>query len=135
MFGTITRLTNETAERKRREDPENNKREWSPVTMEEIKGFYGVLIMMDIVELDRDASYWTPGGEGAEFFMLGTNIPLVFSRDRFMQIRRNLSFSEPPAPGATDKLAKMRYMLDSTLCGVNFRRSMCLTDSFPLIKL
>lgn len=41
---------------------------WNDATLEEIKVHYGVLIMMDIIKLDRDDLYWK---EDEKYFMLG----------------------------------------------------------------
>lgn len=49
------------------EDVNNNKGMWNDVILEEIKVYYGVLIMMDIIKLDRDDLYW----KDEKYFMLG----------------------------------------------------------------
>lgn len=50
------------------EDANNNKGMWNDATLEEIKVHYGVLIMMDIIKLDRGDLYWK---EDEKYFMLG----------------------------------------------------------------
>lgn len=77
--------TNRNADRKRIENANNNKGVWNDVTLEKIKVYYGVFIIMDIIKLDRDDLYWK---EDDKYFMLGTRISDVVSRDRFMQIKR-----------------------------------------------
>lgn len=94
--------------KKRTEDANNNKGVWNDVTLEEIKVYYGVLIMMDIIKLDRDDLYWK---EDEKYFMFGTRISDVISKDRFMQIKRYLNFSNA-VEQQNDKLHKVRYMLD-----------------------
>lgn len=111
VFGTIVTYTNNNAAKKKREDPDNNKGEWKNVTLKEIKAFYGIVIMMDIMRLDRDYMYWDTG---TKYHMLGTNIAKVMSRDRFFQIRRYLHFCDPATPvNAGDKLHKIRFMIDT----------------------
>jgi len=116
IFADIAKFTNANAARKIRDDPDNNKGQWSDVTVAEMKVFYGLLLMMDIYKCENDRLYWD---QGQKYFMLGTNIPNVMKRDRFMQIRRYLHFSEDaPVPSqashaSRDKLAKIRYIVDS----------------------
>lgn len=61
-------ITNRNANKKITEDANNNKGMWNDATLEEIKVHYGVLIMMDIIKLDRDDLYWE---EDEKYFMLG----------------------------------------------------------------
>lgn len=112
IFSDIVRFTNLNAERKRKTDPEGNKCVWSEVSCEEIKAFYGLSIMMDIIRLDRDEMYWYSGDP---HYLLGTNIPSIMTKLRFMQIRRYLHFSDDSLPvhRPNDKLHKVRYMLDN----------------------
>ena len=52
VFEKLTILTNENADRRRREAPDKNKGAWWPVTIEEMKAFYGVTIMTDLQTVD-----------------------------------------------------------------------------------
>ena len=116
LFTKIVEYTNRNAEKNRREDPEHNRGERQPVTMEELKALYGVTLMVDIIRIDRDALYWDTG---AKYFMLGTNISKVMSRNRFFQLRRYLStcihfFTDPNLPAdAGDTLDKIRRVIDT----------------------
>ena len=75
--------------------------------MEEIKAFYGILIIMDTMKFARDELYWS---ESDKHWLLGSKISQVMSRDRFFQIR--LHFSDDRCV-TTDKLhKKVRYLLD-----------------------
>ena len=110
IFNHVVECTNRNANKKRTEDANNNKGVWQDVTLEEIKLYYGVLIMIDIIKLDRDDHSWK---EDERYFMLGTKISDIISRDRFMQIKRYLNFTEEGFPEqCNDKLFKVRYMLD-----------------------
>ena len=108
VFTHIVECTNINANSKRRDDPDNNKGLWHDTTLDEIKAFYGVLIMMDIIKLDREDLYWK---ESDSHFLLGTNIPDVITRDRCMQIKRYLHFCREDENPRNDKLYKVRYML------------------------
>ncbi|XP_046555943.1 piggyBac transposable element-derived protein 4-like [Haliotis rubra] len=109
VFEQITSATNDNANNKRTRDPDNNKGEWHDVTVEEMKAFYGVLLYMDVVRLDRDEMYWH---SGSSYTWLKFPISEVFCRTRFVQIKRYLHFNDDtPVPG--DKLFKVRYILDT----------------------
>lgn len=68
IFNHIVECMNRNANKKITEDANNNKGMWNDATLEEIKVHYGVLIMMDIIKLDRDDLYWK---EDEKYFMLG----------------------------------------------------------------
>ena len=105
LFTKIVEYTNRNAKKKRREDPQHNRGEWQPMTMEELKALYGVTLMMDIIRIDRDALYWDTG---AKYFMLGTNISKVMSRNCFFQLWRYLYFTDSDLPAdAGNKLGKI----------------------------
>ena len=52
IFRHIVQCTNDNAHRKRTADPESHKCTWTPVDVNDIKTYYGVLIMCDILKLD-----------------------------------------------------------------------------------
>ena len=71
VFEEIARYTNLNANSKRQSDPEKHKGQsdpekhkgvWSEVSLDELKAFYGLLIFMDIMKLDRDELYWAESG-------------------------------------------------------------------------
>lgn len=68
IFNYIVECMNRNVNKKIIEDVNNNKGMWNDVILEEIKVYYGVLIMMDIIKLDRDDLYWK---EDEKYFMLG----------------------------------------------------------------
>ena len=114
VFENLVQFANDNAADKRQREPDKNKGEWKPVTLAEIKAFYGLLIMKDILRLDRDAHYWHVG---AKHFLLRTQFSGVMSRDRFFQIRRYLYFVDPKKRNnGGDKLHKIRYILDTGKC-------------------
>ena len=79
--------------------------------VDELKAYYGLVIMKDIIKLDRDAHYWHQGGKR---FLLYTRFGNVISRDRFFQIHRYLYFVDPRDPVNTaNKLHKIWHILNS----------------------
>ena len=111
IFRDLVDFANENARRSKESDPDNNKGDWKMLTVDELKVYYGLAIMKDIIKLDRDAHYWHQGGK---HFLLYTRFGNVMSRDRFFQIRRYLYFVDPRDPvNAADKLHKIRYILNS----------------------
>ena len=110
VLNSLVDFANENAATKRTCEPEKNKGEWKPLTLDELKAYYGLLIMKDLMRLDRDAHYWYTGGK---YFLLRSQFGGVMSRDHFFQNRRYLYFVDPRLPNnAGDKLHKIRYTLD-----------------------
>ena len=70
VFENIVNFTNLNANRKRGADP-NHKGKWTDVTVPEIKAFYGILILMDIMKFDREELYWM---DSQEFRFVGSKI-------------------------------------------------------------
>ena len=60
--------------------------------VDELKVYYGPVIMKDVIKLDRDAHCWHQGGN---HFLLYNRFGNVRSRDRFFQIRWSLYFVDP----------------------------------------
>ena len=75
------------------------------LTVDELKSYYDLVIVKDIIKLDRDVHYWHQGGKR---FLLYTRFGNVMSRDRFFQIHRYLCFVDPRDPiNTADKLHKI----------------------------
>ena len=111
IFWDLVDFANENTRRRKESDPDNNKGDWKMLTVDELKVYYGLVIMKDIIELDRDAHYWHQGGK---HFLLYTRFGNVMSRDRFFQIHQYLYFVDPRDPvNAADKLHKIRYILNN----------------------
>ncbi|KAK3590559.1 hypothetical protein CHS0354_008489 [Potamilus streckersoni] len=105
LFDNIVRLTNLNATIKR---GRGDKGVWTDLSLDEIKAFYGILIIMDTMKFERDELYWS---ESDTHWLLGSKIGQVMSRDRFFQIKRYLHFSDDKRI-SNDKLQKVRYLLD-----------------------
>jgi len=67
-----------------RKATDNNKGDWKMLMVDELTVYYGLVIMKDIIKLDRDAHYWYQRGKHFLLFTISGN---VMSRDRFFQIR------------------------------------------------
>ncbi|KAK3093822.1 hypothetical protein FSP39_020617 [Pinctada imbricata] len=108
----IVEMTNLNARRKRESDPQNNKGAWSDVTLEELRAFYGLLFLMEVMSYDRDEMYWS---NNAKHWLVGSKFGEIMTRDRFIQIRRYLHFSDDNEASnhRNDKLFKVRRILDS----------------------
>lgn len=84
-------------------------KKWSPVTLDEMKGFIAVILNMGIVQLANLKDYWSTDNT--------TNFPFfrsVFSRDRFFQIFGMLYVGDPDS---TSKKGKIQPFIDR-LCPV-----------------
>ena len=53
----------ENTRRRKESDTDNNKGDWKMLTVDELKVYYGLVIMKDIIKLDRDAHYWHQAGK------------------------------------------------------------------------
>ena len=81
VLNKLVQFTNDNATKRRTEQPEKNKGEWKALTLEEIKIFYGLLIMKDMIRLYRDAHYWSTSDS---HFLLKTQFSAVMSRVVFV---------------------------------------------------
>ena len=61
IFQDLVDFANENARRRKESDPDNNKGDWKILTVDELTAYYGLVIMKDIIKLDRDAHYWHQG--------------------------------------------------------------------------
>ena len=110
VFRKVTLFTNRNYEIKKAKDPTKHKSVWKPLTEAELRAYYGLTVMKDILKLDRDTHYWT---DDEDHPLLFTRFGRVMPRDRYFQIRRYLCFHDPDVPvDATDKLRKVRFILD-----------------------
>ena len=57
IFGNLVDFANENARRRKESDPDQNKGDWNTLTVDELKVYYGLAIMKDIIKLDRDSHY------------------------------------------------------------------------------
>jgi hypothetical protein len=69
VFAEITILTNLNAATKR---VRGDKGVWTDVTVDEIKAYFGILIIMDTMTFDRDELYWS---QSESHWLTNTLIP------------------------------------------------------------
>ena len=71
-------------------DREEMRGDFPPTSIDEMKAFLGVVILMGIVKLPKIALYWSTD---TRFYQ--PSIAKVFSRDRFLQLMKYLHISDP----------------------------------------
>lgn len=102
--------------------PAKHKRPWEDVSLEEMKCYIGVIMVMGVVKLPRITSYWS-----TDTFLHQSGITKIFPLVRFQQISRYLHLADnesaPPrnAPGF-DKIYRVRTFLKmlSSNCEQNY---------------
>jgi len=110
LFENIARFTNLNAASKRAVNSGAAATgKWTDVTIDELKAYYGLLLLMDVMQYDRDEHYWS---HNATHWLVGSKFGDVMSRDRFVQIKRYLHFSDDSNSPQHDKLHKVRYILN-----------------------
>ena len=83
-------------------------RPWHDVTVEDMKAFVGLLIIIGILQLPRLEMYWQ-----TESNLIHTpGVSSVISRIRFEQIWRYLHLADNSQDNKTDKLFKVRHFVD-----------------------
>ena len=103
--------TNLNAASKREHDPDNNRGAWSDTTLEELKAFYGLSLLMGSMQFDREEMYWSNNNK---HWLVGSSFGEVMTRTRFTQIKRYLHFSDDTQiANQNDKLFKVRLILDN----------------------
>ena len=95
-----------------RQNLSQHSRPWTPITIEGIKAFIGMIILMGIVKLPQLPLYWS-----TKHPFISVGLSEVMSRIRFEQIWRyfhlcNLDHQVPRGQPGHDKLFKVRELLD-----------------------
>ncbi|XP_061184352.1 piggyBac transposable element-derived protein 4-like [Saccostrea echinata] len=109
LFEKIVEYTNLSAATKRTADPEYHNGSWTDVTVEEMKAYYGILLLMEVMTFERDELYWY---NNEKYWVIGSKIGEIMTRDRYIQIKRYLHFSDD-RNNNDDKLHKVRMILDT----------------------
>ena len=89
VIDLLVKNTNAYAEHIRGPNPSSSCREWYPTTRPEMKAFLGVTLLMGLLKLPRLEDYWQKS-----FSYLKTQIPVVFSKTRYEQLKRFLHVSD-----------------------------------------
>ena len=84
-------FTNLNAQSKRAADREKHKGDWTDISLEELKAYHGILFMMDVMQFERDELYWY---SSHKYWVPSSKIGEIMARDRFVQIKRYLHFSD-----------------------------------------
>ena len=121
IFWDLVDYANENAKRRKESDPDNNKGDWKMLTVDELKAYYGLVIMKDIITLDRDAHCWHQGGKHF--------LPYI----RFGNVMSRNSLLNPFIPllcWPNDSLSMLptnctKFDTFWTMCVGTFRMSMC----------
>jgi hypothetical protein len=71
------------------------------VTVPEIKAFYGLLILMDVMKFEREELYWS---DNKEFPLVRSKFGEIMPHDRFVQIKPYPHFSDDAGNNQGDKL-------------------------------
>lgn len=123
VFEKFVNFTNLNARTKRAADP-TQKGVWTNVTLPELKAYYGLLILMDIMKFQWDELCWN---ETQSAWLIGSKFGVVMSRDCFIQIKRYLHFSDDTDNKAKqNKLHKVRFFIRSP--SQNFQRRIYMSD-------
>lgn len=78
VFQHFVKCTNTNAELKRGADPDKHKGEWTDVILDEIKAYYGILLLMDIMNFERDELYWSNNNK---HWLFGSSIGEILTRN------------------------------------------------------
>jgi hypothetical protein len=79
-FMNVSRINCLNALRKRAANA-GHKGVWNEVTVPEIKAFYGLLILMDVMKFEREELYWS---DNKEFPLVRSKFGEIMPRDRFV---------------------------------------------------
>ncbi|XP_053995482.1 uncharacterized protein LOC128885450 [Hylaeus anthracinus] len=87
----------------------NRRKNWKPVTRDEINTFVGILLIMGVVQLPKLRLYWCKRA-----MYMNTCIKRSMLRDRFLSILRYLHFSDDSTAQIEDRLQKIRNIVEKT---------------------
>ena len=107
MKGETNRYAVDWASRHPRTDGSHMKA-WVDVTVEELKCYLGLRILMGIVKLPEMKDYWS-----TDPLTRQPTFPANMSRDRFNQITSKLHFVDNAVPHGDDHLYKIRPVVDT----------------------
>ncbi|XP_066595467.1 piggyBac transposable element-derived protein 4-like [Prorops nasuta] len=89
---------------------------WQSITRDEMNTFFGILLIMDIVQLPEIRLYWSNNDMYAN-----TRIKKAMTRDRFLSILKFLHFSDDTTARTEDRLHKIRNIIEAIVD--NFKSS------------
>ena len=77
---------------------------WSHTNREELLAFLAVVVNMGLIRKSSLKDYWN-----LKDWFKNTNLPAIFTRDRFFMLQSMLHFQE--SDGETGKLKKVQYIV------------------------
>lgn len=109
IFENIAVQTNTFAEQtKLNTKPRSRSHAWNPITKDDIKQFFGLVLYMGLVKLPKLSLYWSKDN------IFGQSFPrTVMSRNKFELILQKLHFSNNETADSSDRINKIRALIDS----------------------
>ena len=108
IFWDLVDYANENAKRRKESDPDN----WKMLTVDELKAYYGLVIMKDIIKLDRDAHYWHQGVNTTS-----STLDLEMSWvETVFQIHWYLYFVDPMVPCKCCRQTAQNFIILNNVC-------------------
>lgn len=106
----IIRETNKYADQCIRAIPTSRRHQqpWQPVTKDEMDAFFGILLIMGIVQLPEIRLYWS-----RKDMYTNTRIRNAMKRDRFVSILKFLHFADDSIYGTEDRLSDIRNVVEA----------------------
>ncbi|CAK9820102.1 PiggyBac transposable element-derived protein 4 [Anthophora quadrimaculata] len=83
---------------------------WNPVTKSELNIFFGILLIMGVVQVPEIRLYWSKKAMYAN-----ARIKKAMKRDRFLAIWKYLHFSDNATARTEDRLHKLRNVVDKII--------------------
>ncbi|CAK9829883.1 PiggyBac transposable element-derived protein 4 [Anthophora retusa] len=101
---------------------------WNDISLAEMKKFLGMIVLMGQVKKDRKDDYWS-----SEFYTKTPSFATIMSRNRFRQIWDTWHFSNNRTTAGSNKLEKIRpilnYLLDKFKSVYTPRKELSLDES------
>jgi hypothetical protein len=107
----VCRWTNEYQEASRsRKRRESHERKWHDLTVENLKAYLGMLLLMPMIHKPKLRDYWSNS-----VLTDAPAIKTIFSRDEFFQIKSAVKFYDTKNFNQNDRLSRMRPLMNSII--------------------
>ncbi|KAH9636406.1 hypothetical protein HF086_006166 [Spodoptera exigua] len=131
FFSLLLTCTNANGEKTKRNahHPNARFRRWKNVTVEELKVFIGVILLMGIIKLNRISDYWS------KHYLLDVNFSNYMSRNKFFLILRALNVQTLPGNQSLNKVHTLIEMFNKTMENLYYpTKEMAIDESLILWK-
>ncbi|KAF9406400.1 hypothetical protein HW555_013222, partial [Spodoptera exigua] len=131
FFSLLLTCTNANGEKIKRNahHPNARFRRWKNVTVEELKVFIGVILLMGIIKLNRISDYWS------KHYLLDVNFSNYMSRNKFFLILRALHVQTLPGNQSLNKVHTLIEMFNKTMENLYYpTKEMAIDESLILWK-